>query len=106
MRPHRAVRGINSIRYPIQVPAGVYAQLTNAHGEYQIGLELRDSQDAMVWRWPGFIPINEPNPLRPARLLIGNLAVPIPRIGRYDSVLTANGEPVGRYAILAEPAGQ
>jgi hypothetical protein len=95
---------ISSISFPIQVAAGAYAQLTNAHGEYKIGLELRDSQDSVVWRWPGVIPINEPDPLMPARLLISGLAVEFPRPGRFDMVLTSNGSAVGRYAILAQPA--
>jgi hypothetical protein len=97
---------INSMGFPVQVAAGAYAQLTNAHGEYDIGLVLHDSEDAEVWRWPMALHINEPNPLMPARMTMAGLMLPFSRPGRYELVLTANSDAIGRYAILAQGPGR
>lgn len=91
--------------FPADVPASVYAHLTDARGRYEIGLALIDSDGMLVWRWPRTAVVEEPDPLMPHRLMLRHIRVAFPQSGRYDLILLANGQPLAQHALWARHAG-
>lgn len=78
-------------------------QLTNGHGSYQMGLQLRDAALDLVWPWQWEQRHHIPE-LEPLRIILHGVTVPFPAPGRYDLALLADGDDVASYTIQVRPA--
>ena len=56
------------------------------------------------WDWPE--PHHIPDPIEPFRLVMYGLIIEFPREGRFDLVLTADGEDIARHALEARQASR
>lgn len=80
------------------IPLGVYAHVTDSHGHYEVGLEIRDSMGVMLWS-EVVDTFEELDPLEPHRILVPSILLPIAEPGVYDVVLTLNGEPLAEHVL-------
>ena len=88
-------------RFPTETALSVYAHLTDTRGRYEVSLQLVDGDGEVVWTWDRGCVVEEPDPLMPHRILLREVPVAIPRAGRYDLVMVANGEPLAHHALWA-----
>jgi hypothetical protein len=91
-------------RFPAEAPLSVYAHLTDAHGRYEVALQLVDGDSEVVWASGQCCVVEEPDPLKPHRVLLREISVGFPRAGRYDLIILANGEPLAHHALWARQA--
>jgi hypothetical protein len=88
-------------QYPVVEDLSVFARWTNAHGEYAITVQLRNLEGDVLWQQEMERPFETSDPLQVWLLTLGHLAIPIPKSGKYDVVLLANGHEVAADALLA-----
>ena len=93
--------GVTCLDFPAEVPLAIYAHLTDAHGRYEVGLQLVDEDGDVVWRTAEDALVEESDPLSPHRVTIPQVVVRFPREGRFDLVMTANGEALAHHALWA-----
>jgi hypothetical protein len=89
--------------FPARTVLSVYAHITDARGRYTIGLRLVDDEGETVWEWLNGPTVQQADPLMPHRVVLYDVAIDFPRLGRYDLVMLANGEPLASHAIWAQP---
>jgi len=94
-------------QFPLAARLSIFAQLTCGHGDYDLVLQLWDTEDCVLWEWQCPKPIRLLSPLVPHRFTLDDALLEFPRPGRYDLLLLANGEAVARHALqIAHPPGQ
>lgn len=91
-------RGVQRLRF------SVYAQLTDAEGEYQLELQARDGDDVMIWNLELPEPLFHDDRLTPHKIALHNLTIELPVPGKYDVVLLANDELLANHSLTAYPA--
>jgi hypothetical protein len=87
--------------FPAEPSMSAYAHLTDARGRYEVTLQLVDGEGEVVWSWERCCVVEEQDPLMPHRILLRDMQVGIPRAGRYDLVMLANGEALAHHALWA-----
>jgi hypothetical protein len=90
-------------RSPFTIRLSLYVHLSGGHGLYQMAVHLRDSSDVIPWRWDLPKPLDLPDPLQQLQLGLYDLAIEIPKPGRYDLLLLANGEQMAQQSMLFLP---
>jgi hypothetical protein len=91
-------------QFPAHIRLAVYAEFTGGHGSYQPRLCLRDAAGEVVWGWTAADPFAHDDPLLPSDVTFNDLALAVPRPGRYSLVLLLNGEEAAQRALWIGPA--
>jgi hypothetical protein len=78
----------------------IYANITDASGEYEFRLTLVDLTDGKEIGKGTTPPLRIPDKLSTAELSFQLQNIVFPNPGKYDFVLYANGEPVARKEVL------
>src|SRR5262245_39331107 len=91
--------GLPLPHFPAKARLSVYAHLTGGHGVYQMALELRDSEEQVVWQWQAPTPLRHDEPLQSYRWTLYDAILEFPCPGRYDLVMLANGEDLARHVL-------
>ncbi len=86
-------------QFPLAARLSVYAHLTCGHGEYDMALQLWDTEDRALWQWQSPTPIRLSSPLDQHRFSLYDAVLKFPAAGRYDLQLLANGQEVARHAL-------
>jgi hypothetical protein len=92
---------VTAPEFPAAIPLSVYAHLTDAHGIYQISLQLIDGEEEIVWSTDNLCVVEEHDPLMPYRVILRKLRVTFPGPGRYHLAILTNGESLARHALWA-----
>jgi hypothetical protein len=92
-------------QFPWVVEVAAYVQLASGHGSYRPQLELQDAEGRAVWSDSFERPFEAHNPLATFAITF-HMALPVPRPGRYELVLFANGQEVVRHALKVGFPGQ
>ena len=91
-------------QFPADIRLSVYAHVTGGHGSYPLTFDLRAADGDVVWRWHPADPLDHPDPLTPQQLAFHELLVSVEKPGRYDMVLLAGQDEIGRQPLLIGPA--
>jgi len=91
---------IRGLQFPTVGQFSIFSRWANGHGDYHIEAQLRDAEGNVAWKQAFPQPCAMPDPLTPCDLSFHDLKVFIPGPGRYDLVLIANGEEVGRETLM------
>ena len=94
------IQNIRCPQFPSVGQVSVFSRWINGHGQYNLELHLRDAEDNVVWKQVFPQPCNMPDPLQPCDLTFFDLPIHLPGPGKFDLVLVANGEEVGRHSLL------
>jgi hypothetical protein len=86
--------------YPATVMCSMFAQLTSAHGSYELQVQLQDMEGNMVWQGPQ-VSWAARDPLQVGDVIVSNLLVAFPAAGKYDVVLLANNQEIARVVFWA-----
>jgi hypothetical protein len=89
-----------SPQFPTTAEVNVFVQVSSCRGSYRPELRLQDLEGQVIWSQTLDPPFNSPDPLKTLTLTF-HMRVPIPQPYKYDVVLFANGEEVGRRALAA-----
>ncbi len=95
------VHQIFPARYPVLEDLSVFARWSNAHGAYAIEVQLRNLEGDVLWRREMERPFETSDPLQVWLLTLSHLAIPIPKPGKYEVALLANGHEVAVDVLLA-----
>jgi hypothetical protein len=90
---------------PTHVTVSLYGHLSGGRGLYQMHVQLKDSDDEEAWAWTVPTKVDIPDPLEPHQIALYDLSVKIPRPGKYDLILFANGHEIARQSLLVSVAG-
>jgi len=90
--------------FPAVIRLAIYAHVTGGHGSYPLTFELRAADGEGVWQWHPADPLHHPDPLTPQQLAFHELLVSVERPSRYDMVLLAGQDEIGRQPLLIGPA--
>ena len=85
--------------FPAVVRLSLYVHLTGGHGQYQLTLVLRDSEDEPVWQWSPPKPLEHEDPLSPHQVTFSDLVIEVPRRGKYSMALLADGQEFAQQSI-------
>jgi hypothetical protein len=95
------VHQIFSLQYPVVQDLSVFARWTNAHGAYQVELQLRSLEGDVLWRQQQARPFETSNPLEVWILTLEHMAIPILGPGKYEIALLADGREVAADMLQA-----
>lgn len=84
---------------PFQVVFSIYAHLTNGHGKYQVGLELRNPEGERIWSWIAPKPLDMTNPLHPHEFTLYDAVMEFHEVGRHEMVLLINDQDVIHHVL-------
>jgi hypothetical protein len=87
--------------YPVVDDLSIFARWSNAHGQYTIGVQLRTLEGDVVWNTQFENPFDVTDPLPVWMVPLPHLPVCIPRPGKYEIVLQANGAEVAADVLAA-----
>ena len=90
-------------RLPLVEDLSVFARWTNAHGAYAVEVQLRDLEGEVLWRQAMPQPFETRDPLQVWLLTLCHLAFPIPKPGKYEVALLADGRQVAADVLLVDP---
>jgi hypothetical protein len=93
---------VPAAHFPVKVRVCVYLQLRGGHGRYALDLSLRDGEGDSVWRIPP-CEIDHPEPIFPHTVDLHDLPLDVPQPGRYDLVVSANGQEIGAQPLWVGP---
>lgn len=82
-----------------------FVQMSSMHGTYVFKFQLQNVDDQVMWEDTITPPLEHSDPLALNTIAFYALAPYVPRVGKYDLVLLANGQEIGRQVLLANPAG-
>jgi hypothetical protein len=91
---------IASPQFPFVAPVNLYSQMTGLRGRYQLTLQVQDLENNVVWSHVMPQLFEHHDALRTCVLAFVRMAAWIPKPGKYDLVLLANGQDVARYAFM------
>jgi hypothetical protein len=95
------VHQVFSPRYPLTEDLSVFARWSNAHGSYEVEVQLRSLEGDVLWRQAMEMPFEADDPLQVWIVPLHHLAVAIPEPGKYEVALLANGKEVASDTLLA-----
>lgn len=95
------VHQVFSPHYPIRQDLAVFARWTNAHGSYEVEVQLRDLEGEVLWRQKMDNPFETNDPLQTWILPLHHLPFVIKRPGKYEVALLAGGKEVASDTLLA-----
>jgi hypothetical protein len=90
-----------SSRYPLVEDFSVYARWANAHGRYDVEVQLRTFEGEVVRRHRLETPIETHDPLQSWQLPLHHLPFTIPAAGKYEVALLATGQVVASDTLIA-----
>jgi hypothetical protein len=96
------VHQVFAAQFPRVEDLSVFARWTNAHGAYAVEVQLRDLEGGVLWRQEMQQPFETSDPLQVWLLTLVHLGIPIPRPGKYEVALLANGQEVAVDLLLAQ----
>jgi hypothetical protein len=102
------VHQVFSSHYPFTEDFSVFARWTNAHGSYSIELQLRELDGDLLSSCKMNVPFETHDPLQIWMIPLHHLPIKIPRPGKFEVALLANGTEVASDTLLAHkvtPAG-
>lgn len=88
-------------RYPLVEDFSVYARWTNAHGAYSIEIQLRSLEGDVLCSCKLEAPFETNDPLQIWQIPLHHLPIEIPRPGKYEVAMLANGAEVASDTLLA-----
>jgi hypothetical protein len=91
--------------YPLVERLAMFARWTNAHGTYDLELQLRNLEGDIVWGVKEQEPFQATDPLQVWIVPLYNVRLRVPAPGKYDIVLLASGVEVARDTIQAHLVG-
>ena len=89
--------------FPVNLRASIYIQFKGGHGTYALDFHLRDLEANVLWQSPP-VEVDHSDPLFPYRIAIHDMLIAIPKAGKYDLVLSANGEELSYQTLWIGPA--
>jgi hypothetical protein len=92
---------IYSFTYPTVANLSVFARCTSVQGVYRLEIQLQDLEGNAIWGQKFDPPLDLNDPLAVGTLNLQNLGIFIPKPGKYDLVLLANGEEIVRDVFFA-----
>jgi hypothetical protein len=95
---------VPATQFPTFVRLSFVVETVGGHGAYLPRLTLTDDTDEAVWGWTAPEPFESPDPLFPHLVTFHNLAVAVPRPGRYALTLLLNGQETARRGMWFGPA--
>jgi hypothetical protein len=102
------VHQVFSSRYPLVEDFSVFARWTNAHGSYAVEVQLRNLEGDVLCSCKLDAPFEAHDPLQIWMIPLHHLPIQIPKPGKYEVALLANGQEVASDTLLAHrvnPAG-
>jgi len=93
---------IYSPTFPLIADVSIYSRIADANGTYQLELQLLSLEGEAVWRESQKGKLEAPNPLATGVLEFPHRQVFIPRPGKYEMVLLANGEDIFRDVLFVK----
>jgi hypothetical protein len=88
-------------QYPLVATVSFFTQMTSLRGTYQLAIELQTEEGDAVFTNKLDPPFEMNDPLQVCTLSFLRVSILVPKPGRYDFVLLANGEAAARYPITA-----
>src|SRR5262245_65365669 len=88
------VHQVFSTRYPLVEDFSVFARWTNAHGAYTIEVQLRSLEGDVLCTCKMEAPFETHDPLQIWMVPLYHLRMEIPRPGKYEVAMLANGAAV------------
>lgn len=97
--------------YPVsELPATIVMSASifvgGGHGQYRIGLSLRDANDDEVWGCEPPEPVEHPDPLMPHLITMMDLQISVRDAGRHQMVVLINGEEVLQSPFIVIPPAE
>jgi hypothetical protein len=90
---------LGAAAFPHTARLSIYAHFTGGHGDYEVVLQLRDTEESPRWEWRCPQPIRLPDPLMDQRFTLYDAILEFPKPGRYDLLMLANGKELARHAL-------
>ena len=87
--------------YPIKEDLSVFARWTNAHGSYEVQVQLRSLDGEVLWGVKMEAPFETHDPLQVWIVPLLHLPFAIPAPGKYEVAMLANGQEVASDVLLA-----
>lgn len=84
---------------PFHARFSIYAHLTNGHGKYQVGIELRNPEGERIWDWIAPKPLDMSDPLLPHEFTLYDAVMEFHEFGRHEMVLSINERDVIHHAL-------
>jgi hypothetical protein len=91
--------GLVMSAFPATLHCSLYANVSGAHGHYELDLQLRNSNDDIVWDWRLPRGLEHDDPLTPQKLVIYDLVMQLPSAGRYEFFMLANGAMMAQQSL-------
>jgi hypothetical protein len=88
--------------YPAVEDLSIFARWSNAHGAYEVGVQLRNLEGDVLWAAQCAEPFRTFDPLAICALSVPHLKVCFPGPGKYEIALLANGEEVAADIFVAQ----
>jgi hypothetical protein len=95
------VHQVFSSHYPLTEDFSVFARWTNAHGSYAVEVQLRTLEGDVLCSCKLESPFEAHDPLQIWMIPVHHLPIQIPRPGKYEVALLANGQEVASDTLLA-----
>jgi hypothetical protein len=95
------VHQVYSPRYPLTEDFSVFARWTNAHGSYAVEVQLRNLEGDVLCSCKMEAPFETRDPLQIWMITLPHLSMQIPKPGKYEVALLANGAEVASDTLLA-----
>jgi hypothetical protein len=95
------VHQVFSPRYPLTEDLSVFARWTNAHGSYDVEVQLRSLEGNVLWNQAMEAPFQADDPLQVWIVPLHHLAMRILGPGKYEVALLASGQEVASDTLLA-----
>ena len=88
-------------QYPFIASMNAFGLFTSLRGSYRLKLQLEDGEGGAVWSHEMPQALQNTDPLVTVQVCFTNLPTCLPKPGKYDMVLLANGEEAARYTFSA-----
>jgi hypothetical protein len=76
-----------------------YACFTSVNGRYRLISQVQNLDGEVVWQDEKQLEVEQHDPLKTSRVLLDRRKVHVPKAGKYDFVMLANGDEVVRDAF-------
>jgi hypothetical protein len=95
------VHQIFPARYPAEETLAVFARWANAHGSYDVEVQLRNLEGDVLGSCKMDAPFEADDPLQIWILPLFRIPLRVPKPGKYEVALLANGAEVASDTLLA-----
>jgi hypothetical protein len=88
------IHDARAARFPALFELSIFAELASARGSYKLGVRLRDMDGDELARYEARAPFVCRDPLKIGGISLRYYKFTLPKPGKYEFALTANGEEI------------